>query len=318
MNYFLRKALSITPVLLFAMFLVSCGSGIPETVVEKEKTPFQRYIGKFKVLSLPLKLDEKIIEGEGHPEYKNIEEEDTIFGHDPSYLYYGLLQDTSNFFAVIVLGVGDELSPILTTFDKTGKKISEESLNLGLCAGGGPGFDDCVASGVINKDFSIHFADSVCISEFDTARIPGTRRLDTEFQDGKIERNGRIQVAMRYVRRYLDVSVKSFDQYSPFKIVYQDKRSTKENETLSKSCQDWTIQKEQLIKIICDSKPSSDAAWKDGFRDESCEMYGVLKQGEAFFSFEVNPGEGIKVSGKNESWYFLSVKDEYKKSFLQN
>jgi hypothetical protein len=90
MHCFFHRPISYSLTLLFFVFLSSCGSNATKSSSTKEETSFHRFIKKFKVLSLPVKLDYDDINGT-NKNYTQLDEEDTLFIKNPPNLVYGLL-----------------------------------------------------------------------------------------------------------------------------------------------------------------------------------------------------------------------------------
>jgi hypothetical protein len=141
-----KQSINFILIVLF-IGLISCNSlrNPPES---KRQIAFHKFIKKLKILPAPFFLEAGEI---NRSVYSQVEVEDTLFMKDGSSFYYGLLPDTSNFFAVIMLSVSDSYIPILTTFDKTGKKIDSQSLQIYEC-GSGPSEGYCSSKGTIGKD----------------------------------------------------------------------------------------------------------------------------------------------------------------------
>ena len=67
---------------------------------------------------------------------------DSIF-YSPTVPILGVLPDNGEIFSIIHFEPGDDLYPILRTFDKNGRMIDEENIAYGYCAGWDCDFDEC-------------------------------------------------------------------------------------------------------------------------------------------------------------------------------
>ena len=152
--------------LLLVLLFLSCNGNKPPKQSVKEIT-LRKFLSKFKVCKLPLTI----------PPYNNMDDtlngfytmpEDTIDlreedrpGHFESAKPYGLLPDTFNCFHVLWFYPNDNPEPILTTYSKTGEKISEEDLTVGNChASDGP-CDWCNVSVIIRQDYTVYCSDTL-------------------------------------------------------------------------------------------------------------------------------------------------------------
>ncbi len=105
-----------------------------------------------------------------------------------------MLPDTNYYYGLIVFSPADVFVPVLTTYDKKGNIISDESLSIGDCNGGGPGINYCSAIGVINSDLTIYCADTLKTVDLDKTMkaIDGTKKYYCKFKKGKINKDGKI------------------------------------------------------------------------------------------------------------------------------
>lgn len=67
---------------------------------------------------------------------------DTLY-YNPPFPILGVLKDTADIFSIIHFEPGDDLYPVLRTFDKNGKQIDREIIIYGHCAGWDCDFDEC-------------------------------------------------------------------------------------------------------------------------------------------------------------------------------
>jgi len=95
--------------------------------------------------------------------------------NDNGDIAYCLFKTNGDYTALISLGRADCYIPILTTYDRVGKKIDEKEINIGGC-----GFDcgfTCEEFMTIKADYTIYTSDTITSFECDTAgnEIPGTK-----------------------------------------------------------------------------------------------------------------------------------------------
>ena len=197
----MRISRTIISVQLCLLCLVACTHQQTDSTKSYKTTAFNHFIHRLKIIPLPLKLNAMLLDG---AKFQQLYKEDTLFIKDPSYFYYGLLADTSSFFAVIMLQEADSYVPTLFTFDKQGNAIDSGELH-GVGCPYDPDIEYCSGSGTIGKDFSIHCCDSVCFFELDSAsnKIPGTKQLQCNFQDGTVSPNGSILLLEHFSEKKL-------------------------------------------------------------------------------------------------------------------
>jgi hypothetical protein len=179
--------------------MVACTSGSTQQSAANNPTnaTFQQFLKKFKLVSLPLRLrpsDDLTTDGlaeiNGHTS-------DTLFIHTDEEIAwaYGLLPDTSVVYQVVWLAPAETFQPYLTTFSKTGKKISEAHIGIGGC-GADCGFE-CSETVIVSKDMSIYAADSISITQCDEQGnlVDGTTRHLVRSTAGKVSPDGKITMS---------------------------------------------------------------------------------------------------------------------------
>lgn len=89
----------------------------------------------------------------------DIESSDSVFYGDIEGQIIGVLPDTNDYYAILFYGVGDDLYPGITTFDKSGNKIDNSTICICNCAGIVEDFDTCIDKVTINKSlqFEMYF-----------------------------------------------------------------------------------------------------------------------------------------------------------------
>ncbi len=163
------------------------------------------FIKKFQILSFPvsirstLKISSTKLYSDKSNEV-NRKSYDTLFVEDIGYntcdLCYGILPDTSRFYSLILFFHADDLVPILMTFTKDGKKISETSLIVNGC-GSDCGLDYCSSTGLIEKDLSIYCADSINYAPCNenNEKDESKREHYINYKQGRINPDGTIQLS---------------------------------------------------------------------------------------------------------------------------
>ncbi len=166
------------------------------SIIDKPQiNDFKRFIGKFRILTFPIILNDiKIEQNKQLP---------ILFGSDTAFintefkdtsldkvLAYGLLSDTVKTFKVIWLTPAERYIPMLTTFSKSGQKISEDNLGVGQC-----GSDCCYSCNEtikIYSDLTIYSADSIksCVCDSSGPK-ESTMRKYVIFKTSKIADDGK-------------------------------------------------------------------------------------------------------------------------------
>jgi hypothetical protein len=171
-----------------------------DRLIENERSKeFTRFLNKFKSLELPLTINPD--------EQKEIRNLPLLFGTDTAFIStaykdtsldkvfaYGLLPDTAKSFKVIWLTPTEIYLPVLTTFSKDGKKISEQELSVGQC--GSDCCFTCVETIKINMDMAIYSADSISRCDCDSiGPKENTMKKFVLFKTGKIYGDGKISLS---------------------------------------------------------------------------------------------------------------------------
>ncbi len=174
--------------------LFSCTSSTQKTA-GIDASPFRLFLKKFRPLQLPLSLRLGELEYKSLPQL-DAKSADTLFikNKDGMGIFYGMLPDTTHYFGLVVLlPGGTDCYPVLKTFDKSGKLISDERLIDRGC-GVAPGLDYCSSTGVIKSDLSIYCADTIKMGKVDSTfkEIEGTVEYYCSYIEGKINRDGKI------------------------------------------------------------------------------------------------------------------------------
>jgi len=166
-----------------------------KTTVTESNPAFLIFIKKFKFLPLPLTIKTLDIAADS---FQKLNAKDNVFikSEYPDEIYaYGILPDTADFYKIIWLQPAEIEVPVLTTFSKTGKKISEKYLSVGGC-GSDCGFS-CAEFITIGQDLTIFSRDSITSSDCDTAGNlkPNTTKKYIRFEKGSVLKSGKIKMS---------------------------------------------------------------------------------------------------------------------------
>lgn len=196
------------------LFFIGCGS---ETVTPEKKpdskpervtpaagndraTSFRHFLNKFSVASLPLEI-KTLNQDWGLETLPVLSKEDSLFISDPDLQEgsnriraWRLLPDTADSYKVIWLSSSEIFVPVLTTYSKSGKKISEASLTIGQC--GADECFDCNETIRIGRDMSVYSVDSIQYSECDSLGYP-VRVLEKYilYKTGQVLSSGKITMS---------------------------------------------------------------------------------------------------------------------------
>ena len=100
---------------------------------------FEKLVANLKLLEIGYTYDlvNQDTEGSYSPEGS-----DTLY-YNPPFAILGVLKDNANIFSIIHFEPGDDLYPVLRTFDRSGKQIDQKVIIYGNCAGWDCDFDEC-------------------------------------------------------------------------------------------------------------------------------------------------------------------------------
>ena len=117
--------------ILTLLLVWSCGT---------KKSDFDLLVTNLKKLDVGYTYDQ--IKQDAENCYTPDKNADSIF-YSPTVPILGVLPDNGEIFSIIHFEPGDDLYPILRTFDKNGRMIDEENIAYGYCAGWDCDFDEC-------------------------------------------------------------------------------------------------------------------------------------------------------------------------------
>lgn len=160
-----------------------------------KRIQFGKFIKKFRPLSLPLTI--KTLDIQSTSALRKITEKDTLFinsGYPNETWAYGMLPDTSTNIQLVWLVPAEIYTPVLTTFTKSGQKISEEHLSVGGC-----GSDCCFTCDeyvYIRKDRSIYSVDSIksCTCD-ESGPKKSTMKRYIRYMTGNIAPDGNVSMS---------------------------------------------------------------------------------------------------------------------------
>ena len=153
-------------------------------------TDFERYLKSLQRVSMPLTLrsSKKIVSISDHFDKILFNRFRNSWADEP----YGKVFDSDTMVAILDLSAGDVTTPILTTFDRKGRKI--DSLNLYKNAGSDVGYK-CDVSVILNEKKQIILTDSIkrwALNKARTNIIPGTEKLTVKMRKYQINSSGKI------------------------------------------------------------------------------------------------------------------------------
>jgi hypothetical protein len=122
--------------MLTSLTIWSCGT--KSTFSDKGKSDFQTFVSNLKTLEIGYTYDLVKQDAEGCYAPKN---SDTLF-YNPPFPILGQFNN-GTIYALIHFEPGDDMWPIIRTFDKDGKSIDGVTIVFGNCAGWDCDFDEC-------------------------------------------------------------------------------------------------------------------------------------------------------------------------------
>lgn len=146
---------------------------------------------KLPKIKLPFEYDVSKSNGIGQI-YSNTDLDSLIFEKDIRVNIAGVIQDTTNFFGFIYFYPGDELIPILVTFDKTGELIEKSQIAKECASDCGY---DCHSTVIINKDYKIVFRLNETITKCDSVGpIDSTKIYRETVEISQLDNLGKIKL----------------------------------------------------------------------------------------------------------------------------
>lgn len=186
---------NIILVSIVTLLFVSCSNQPNDSKVSKSKLAFHKFLSKFEMLKLPLKITPGRTSVRLYNKLDSTDRNFTGYKENETLYALGMLPDTSGCFKVIWFQPADDYYPVLATFTKSGKKIKQEDIGVGGC-----GVDccfECKETIVIQKDMGIYSVDSAKYTACDSGcHQPADRFI--EYKTGKITRNGKIKMSAQF------------------------------------------------------------------------------------------------------------------------
>ena len=146
---------------------------------------------KLPKIKLPFEYDVSKSNGIGQI-YSNQDLDSLIFEKDIRVNIAGVIQDTTNFFGFIYFYPGDELIPILVTYDKKGGLIEKNQIAKGCASDCGY---DCHSTLAINKDYKIVFQLNETIAKCDSiGPIDSTKIYRETVEISQLDKVGKIKL----------------------------------------------------------------------------------------------------------------------------
>jgi hypothetical protein len=150
---------------------------------------FNSYLNKISAITLPYETTCGKFNPDSPIDDMDLIQKYSEGGFEPPYRR---ISTENDFEIVLCYGIGDNLIPIIRTYDKDGKILSSQQIFFGYC-GGEPGFYQSEFL-KINPDLSITHIDSTWTYEIDSLdnNIPETENLEVVITEYKIQNNGNI------------------------------------------------------------------------------------------------------------------------------
>jgi hypothetical protein len=197
----------------FLFVLFSCGNE-PKTandvaVIKEEQPalPIREFIKKFKLIQPPFYYLGGNLENYYEKQLFELKKNsiDTLFyteRYDVPVYGFGMLADTSNFYSLILVHTAENNYPVLYTWSKSGKLLSQQQLLVRGC-GSDCGLKYCSYAAHIDKDLSIYIADT---SRYEGMCDSAGNYIvgDSTFifsRTGSIDKNGKIKMSEELEQR---------------------------------------------------------------------------------------------------------------------
>jgi hypothetical protein len=123
--------------ILTSLAILSCGTN--STTVSKSQSDFQALVSNLRALETGYSYD--LVKQDAEGSYNSNEKLDTLFYNPPRPIVGQFNNGT--IFSLIHFEPGDDLAPVIRTFDSEGKLIDNMMIPFGNCAAGDCEFDDC-------------------------------------------------------------------------------------------------------------------------------------------------------------------------------
>lgn len=194
------------PFLFLLIVFISCGNEPKKADIgsdnqpQEPALPIREFIKKFKLIQPPFYYLGGNVEDHYKKQLFELKQNstDTLFyaeRYDVPVYGFGMLADTSNFYSLILVHTAENNYPVLYTWSKSGKLLSQQPLLVRGC-GSDCGLNYCSSAARIDKDLSIYIADtSRYEGQCDSAGnyIAG----DSTFifsRTGSIDKNGKVKM----------------------------------------------------------------------------------------------------------------------------
>jgi hypothetical protein len=201
------------PFLFLMLVLFSCGNEpkpVNDAAVIKDEQPslpIREFIKKFKLIQPPFYYLGGNVEDHYKKQLFELKQNsiDTLFyteRYDVPVYGFGMLADTSNFYSLILVHTAENNYPVLYTWSKSGKLLSQQPLLVRGC-GSDCGLKYCSSAAHIDKDLSIYIADT---SRYEGMCDSAGNYIvgDSTFifsRTGSIDKNGKIKMSEELEQR---------------------------------------------------------------------------------------------------------------------
>lgn len=156
---------------------------------------FRAFLKKFRPIELPYDYNETS-PSKLDLKHNQIDDNDSLFISEQSFICEGFLPDTTNYFCLILLVPADDVYPALYTFNKKGKLIDSKKLDL-IGTGGFMCGSSSSAIWKIDKELSVFCTDTVKANDCDSiTNFPVKGEVSTLIKTikGKIQKSGEIEI----------------------------------------------------------------------------------------------------------------------------
>lgn len=188
-----NRTIMIYRLAMLAFLISGCQS---EPNVSKDAVPpfyLRNLMDSVGAIQLPFKYN--MVDEDKPPGYVlTAKPKDLLFS---SYggIVFGYLPDTSNFYGMLHLDIGDDFYPILSTYQKDGARIDRRSVGLGNCAGLGVDYEFCLED--LSIDEKLNISSSYCAKLLLESKEDYTiidTLINEEHGKGRIDKQGKIWI----------------------------------------------------------------------------------------------------------------------------
>jgi hypothetical protein len=179
---------------LTVILLISCNTRSSKIEQANDSNnQFREFVKKLPLIKSGYKYD--LVKQDAEDSYipRN---SDTLF-YEPYFSILGVIDDSSDIVSIIHFEPGDDIYPVLRTYNINGKKIGEEILVLGTCAGWDCDFDSCSENITLINPNTIEYKQKLTITPCDSLGIKDSSLIKNEtlIRTFHIKREGTIDIS---------------------------------------------------------------------------------------------------------------------------